>query len=167
MRVRAKKSCIDCHFLAKEARNDTAHPHMWKSHLSDVERADARRDDYTWALFYKLVCHKGVWDEGYGHGLSPRRERLIETDRRGTCFFWRLRPGTFFATGEDLQARTLLTGRERRSRWVTAVSLLIAAASLAFTAQQACNLQPPAKKPAPDVVPTAVPPPTGGTQPPT
>ena len=123
MRFRKKQACVDCHFLMKQSNPA-------KFHVSVQDRTSLRQGEYSWAANWSLGCYMGVWDEGYGSPESSRLQTIVETERRGFCFFWQFRPGMFFPAGEVLQKRESESAEAKRDRRLTIIGLWIAALAL-------------------------------------
>jgi len=129
---RAKQCCADCHFFGKEARSLNT-PQPVTLAVSPEERALAKKNDFTWVKDYAtLLCHFGVWDEGFNFDKAKRFEILVETDRRGFCFFWHFRPGMLNPAAKILQEREAQNREASKERWLTIVGLWIAALALVF-----------------------------------
>lgn len=98
----------------------------------------AKRNDYSWhqrrKQAYNLECAMEVWTEGYNFEDSTRHEWLVETERRGFCFFWQFRPGMLIPAAKLLQQREAEAKDARRDRRLTIWGLWIAAAALMIDA---------------------------------
>lgn len=122
---RRRLACLDCHFLMKESRDG-------KFLLTTRERQSIQERDYHWLHdTYSLACYFGVWDEGLSTSdKQDRNEVIVETNRKGFCFFWRYRPGMLFPAAEVLQQREAATREADRDRRFTVVGLWLAAIAL-------------------------------------
>jgi hypothetical protein len=130
--LRPKQTCADCHFFLKEVR-DIARSHTLAVH--DRERSLAKAHDFSWVgEKYTLSCSFGVWDEGFDFDPRQRGELLVETDRRGFCFFWKYRRGMFTPAAKLLQEREAGYTEARKERRLTLWGLWIAAFALAANA---------------------------------
>jgi len=103
--------------------------------VTEAERRACRNHDLSWHDEVKapvaLACYMGVWDQGVGEfDIGKRYELLVETERRGFCFFWRHRPGMLLGAAKELQAREMAAGEARKDRRLTLVGLWIAALAL-------------------------------------
>jgi len=119
------KTCKDCHFLAKEHREEDGRSHSFSLSSEERERPDSIRP------LYSLKCHKGVWDQGVGP--LPPEKVAAEIDRPGResgCFFFPRRDSMLFGADDELQRRAAEHERARRSMLLTQLGLLIAAAGL-------------------------------------
>lgn len=129
-----KQICRNCHFLAKEIREDNTGRFLSFS-VSASERKKAENGNIGFIPdHYSLKCHHGVWDEG----VSPVKEnRLIivtETKRKKKCFFWPYNPALLFKAAEELQKRDYENEQLKRSNLYTRIGLWIAAIGLVFGA---------------------------------
>ena len=50
-----------------------------------------------------LACYRGIWDEGYNSDPERRNEIIVETPRKGRCFFWKYTPGMLLPAAKELQ----------------------------------------------------------------
>lgn len=98
-----KEICRNCHFLAREYREEnTGIVHSYS--LSKDER-----NDFKSGVFdkigdrYSLKCHMGVWDEGVDPNKKNRPRLINEIDRKNECFFYPHKPAMLFPAAKILQ----------------------------------------------------------------
>jgi len=126
---RRKQTCVQCHFLTKEARGTPDGPHTLE--VREDERAKARSGDYSWHHdHYALTCDFSVWDEGHSFAVSRKHEILTQVDRRDTCFFWKHHPAMLLPAARLLQEREAKAREARTDRRLTICGLWIAALAL-------------------------------------
>ena len=99
--------------------------------IDDSKRRAASVNDFSWIRETEsLNCHFGVWDEGYEPGNEKRFERIVNTERKDFCFYWRHRPGMLLPAAETLQKREAESKEAARDRKLALVGLWIAALAL-------------------------------------
>jgi hypothetical protein len=114
-----EKACVNCHFFAVQEK-----PSNSFDTLDSENRETACTGNFRWARdFIHHRCYKGVWDEEIGQHNSPsdqrRKQRYVERDREGECFFFEHREGMSLEAADELQKRE--ADRERfweRNKWV-------------------------------------------------
>lgn len=122
----SKQTCAECHFLMTMMEGR-------RCEVPQGNREKLLRNDWSWAEHHLLRCYMDVWCEDPGQDERKRKEIIVEENRpQDFCFFWRFRPGLHFPAAEMLQKREWELRQTKRSRWVTSISVMIAAASLAF-----------------------------------
>jgi len=100
-----KYICKNCHFLAKEYREENTNRFLIFS-LSKEERKKAGQGDIDFVTDrYSLKCHMGVWDEMVDPGKEQRLYRVNEVSRRNKCFFFPHDTGMLFEAAKELQKR--------------------------------------------------------------
>jgi hypothetical protein len=125
-----KAICRDCHFLAKEQREENTGRQLSFT-LNERER-DLVRSDPTNAVDdnFTLKCHMGVWDEGVRPPASSRDITLNKTRRGTDCFFFPYSPAMLFEAARELQKRREENRQLKRSNLHTRIGLWIAAGAL-------------------------------------
>ena len=119
-----KSTCKDCHFLAKECREETTgRVHTFS--LKEPERAAPERVGEP----FSVKCEMGVWDEGVAPHLVDRNHTVCRTSRED-CFFWPYQPAMVFSVARELQKRDQECRELKRSHLYTQVGLWIAAFAL-------------------------------------
>ena len=138
-----KQNCRNCHFFAKEFREENSDRSL--SFSVDIgERKSAEHDDFSFRKdIYSLKCHMGVWDEGVGPNEN-RKERINKVDRKDKCFFYPYDPNMLFQAAIELQKRKQEYQQFHRSNMYTRIGLWIAALALLANAiigiiQLSCN----------------------------
>lgn len=116
-----KQTCTQCHFLMKQAER-------LKFRVTQADRDKLLCDDWSWTEHEALGCYMGVWDEGYGSPKEERKKTIVETGRRGECFFWPFKAGIMFPAGETLQKREWELNQAKHDRrltkWVAVVAIV-------------------------------------------
>lgn len=129
-----KQICNNCHFLAKEYREENTGRTLTFS-VSPIERSKAEGGNVDFIEeHYCLKCQRGVWDEGVNPGKENRLNIVNETKRKGKCFFFPYDPGMMFKAAEELQRRQQENEQLKRSNLYTRIGLWIAAIALLFSA---------------------------------
>jgi hypothetical protein len=129
-----RKICRNCHFLAKETRdNNTGTPIVFSLTNQERKSLESSPDDAV-PQHYALNCHMGVWDEGVS-GTTKERDMIINRERRSThCFFFRYHPAMLFAAAKELQRREADNEKIMRSNSYTRIGLFVAAGALCVNA---------------------------------
>lgn len=129
-----KTICRNCHFLAKEYREEnTGRPLSFS--LSESERELVRSDPNNAVKDrYSLKCHVGVWDEGVSQLPGGRDRTLNVTVRKESCFFFPYNPAMLFDAARELQNRENENRQLKRSNMYTRIGLWIAAGALVANA---------------------------------
>lgn len=123
------KSCINCHFLAKEYRGDDGRSHSFS--LSNIDRENINSIPQR----YSLKCAKGVWDEGVDPNLIKDRDLTInKANREDFCFHFDVHEGMLFEAASELQKRREEYIKYNRGNFYTRVGLYIAAFALVVDA---------------------------------
>jgi hypothetical protein len=88
-----KTICRNCHFLAKEYREENTGSTLSFS-LNEPERELLRSDpDNAIKEHYILKCQLGVWDEGISQPPGGRDGTVNLTVRKDSCFFLSVQSG--------------------------------------------------------------------------
>jgi hypothetical protein len=126
-----KKNCRNCHFLAKEHRDESGK--VYTNSPSPKERDEYIKDaENAVPEYYSLNCHMGVWDEGIiGKGI---RDEILNKEHRRNCFFFKFIPGMMFNAAKELQKREQEEQAIRTSNLYTRVGLWVAAGALCVNA---------------------------------
>jgi hypothetical protein len=130
---------VNCHFF-KIRRG--AGQSSGENAVGEEERGRARSGDFGWApegtqgSYNILGCHMGVWmgTDNPNQGKADRYEVIVETDRRGSCFFWPYHPHMRFEAAETLQKREYEAREAARDRRHTIWGLWIAGTGLVANA---------------------------------
>ncbi len=108
---KAKRACIDCHFLA-EIQNDTEEaglepyemePKICHYYVEADRREPIKRNDYSWILL-PLVCYRGCWTSC--NDKEKQHEEVVEIDRSDCPLFFEYKQGMSFEAAEKTQDRT-------------------------------------------------------------
>lgn len=124
-----KQVCQNCHFLAKETREEQS-GHTYTLSLTRNERQDLS----LITTHYSLKCWMKVWDEGVAPHPTNRADTISAASRTNKCFFWPYQPNMQFDAGKELQARAEEHRQMKRSNLYTRIGLWIAAIGLFFDA---------------------------------
>jgi hypothetical protein len=129
-----KTICRNCHFLAKEYREEnTGRPLSFT--LSASERTAVESDpEHAVKDHFSLKCQLGVWDEGVAKPTDSRDVTLNKAQRKNACFFFPHHPAMLFEAAKELQARQDANRQLKQSNSYTRVGLWIAAGALAADA---------------------------------
>lgn len=121
------RTCRNCHFLAKEHRDEAGKVYVIA--LSKEEREKAAIDaGNVVEEYYSLNCHMGVWDEGtVGSG---RRNSIINEEKRNNCFFFKFSPGMMCGAAKELQKREQEAKALKTSNMYTRIGLWVAAGAM-------------------------------------
>jgi hypothetical protein len=96
-----QKTCINCHFIHRQFRDETGREHKMEIPLKN--RSLSRNKDFSWQRDSEsLGCYKGVWDEGHNFPQNLKYELIVKTKRGNKCYFWPFQAGTFLNTADDL-----------------------------------------------------------------
>lgn len=96
-----KKTCIDCHFLHRQFRDDTGRE--YRMEVTQTQRDQSKNNDFMWQRAEEsLGCYKGVWDEGHNFPNQEKFKIIVKQGRRNNCYFWKFQPGTFLNAAENL-----------------------------------------------------------------
>ena len=125
-----KPICRNCHFLAKEYREEnTGRPLSFS--LDGSERSLVQSDPaHAVKDYYSLKCHIGVWDEGVSQPPGGRDVTLNKTPRKHDCFFFPYHSAMLFDAAKELQKRQEENRQLKRSNMYTRIGLWIAAGAL-------------------------------------
>jgi len=125
-----KKCCAECHFFVREiVTGESANTIVME--ISREHRDAAKVGDWSWVRHLEhFKCSYGVWDEMYMADKATRQLRVVDTNRRGFCFFWRFRPGMFQPAAKELQERESARKQASIEHWLTIVGLWVAGAAL-------------------------------------
>lgn len=129
-----KAICRNCHFLAKEYREEnTGRPLSFS--LNESERELVQSDPASAVKdHYSLKCHLGVWDEGVSQSPGGRDVTLNKTHRKNICFFFPYHSAMLFDAARELQKREEENRQLKRSNMYTRIGLWIAAGALVANA---------------------------------
>ncbi len=130
MRLKTKQSCVDCHFFMR--KNGQCSGNL--EEIKEPERKSLRQGGDPWAARNcELSCSFGVWDEGldfFDFLEAIRYQVIVETNRRGFCFWWKYHPGMLLPAAKILQEREAKDRDAARDRRLTLCGLWIAAIAL-------------------------------------
>jgi len=110
-----KNICANCHFLAKEYREQKTGRALPYSVSSDERNKVKHGEKEFIGDMYSLKCQMGVWDEGVSPGKEDRIERLNNVDRKDQCFFFPYNPSMLFDAAIELQKRQQENHQIKRS----------------------------------------------------
>lgn len=129
-----KAICRNCHFLAKEHREEnTGRPLSFS--LDGSERKLVQSDSAQAVKnFYSLKCQLGVWDEGVSQSPGGRDVTVNMTPRKDICFFFPYHSAMLFGAARELQKREDENRQLKRSNMYTRIGLWVAAVALAANA---------------------------------
>lgn len=131
---RMKSICRNCHFLAKEHREEsTGRPLSFSLSKSERELASSDPNNAI-KEHYSLKCQLGVWDEGVSQLPGGRDGTLNKTPRKDSCFFFPYNPAMLFDAARELQKRENENRQLVRSNMYTRIGLWIAAGALVANA---------------------------------
>lgn len=100
------QSCINCHFLIESFRSE-GDGSEYKNVLNERKRKLIKVKDYEFIQEdTSLACWRGIWDEGYNFPQEKRHEIIVETDRKGQCFFYSYTPRMLLDAAKELQERS-------------------------------------------------------------
>jgi hypothetical protein len=120
-----EQACINCHFLQEQLTYESVDTDSDdRIQLIKGTFRKYESDDY-------FFCHFLVWSEGYESQRIEHIKNLIETDRRGFCFFWPYHPGMMMPAAETLQKRAVESAETEKNRRLTRRSIWIAGIALA------------------------------------
>ncbi|MBM4123558.1 MAG: hypothetical protein FJ246_01160 [Nitrospira sp.] len=126
--------CRNCHFLAKEYREENT-GRVFSFSLSESERELVRSDPNNAVKeHYSLKCQLGVWDEGVSQLPGGRHDTLNITVRKDSCFFFPNNPAMLFDAARELQKRESENRQLKRANLYTRIGLWIAAGALVANA---------------------------------
>lgn len=129
-----KAICRNCHFLAKEHREENTGRALSFS-LDESERKLMQSDSaHAVKNFYSLKCQLGVWDEGVSQPPGGRDVTVNMTPRKNSCFFFPYHSAMLFDAARDLQKREDENRQLKRSNMYTRIGLWVAAVALAANA---------------------------------
>ena len=122
-----KENCKNCHFLAKEYREDmTGRVLSWS--LSAPERSNVQADtEHAVPEHYSLKCYMGVWDDGVSRAVGERNVLLNRSTRNNSCFFLPHNPAMLFEAARELQKSKEENRQLKKSNMYTRLGLWIAA----------------------------------------
>ena len=134
MRLKPKQSCVDCHFFMR--RNGQCSGNL--EEIKEPERKSLRQGGDPWASRNcELSCSFGVWDEGldfFDFLEANRYQVIVETNRRGFCFWWPYHPGMLLPAAKILQEREAKNRDAEHDRSLTRRGLRIATFALFINA---------------------------------
>lgn len=129
-----KHICRNCHFLAKEHREEnTGRVLTFSASTSEREKAASDNIDFI-ADYYSLKCYLGVWDEGVNPGKDLRLKQVNEENRKNRCFFYPHDPSMMFEAAKELQKREQENRQLKRSNMYTRIGLWVASLALLVNA---------------------------------
>jgi hypothetical protein len=134
-----REACVNCHFfvLTRHAVSSSASVEFTNV-VSDEERQKVEASDFSWARMDTdvtsniLGCHMGVWEEPFEpHREKAKRfEMIVNTNRKGSCFFWKYHPSMKLAAAVTLEERDAEARKTNRNLRLTQIGLFIAAFGL-------------------------------------
>ena len=125
-----KNICRNCHFLAKEYREQgTAYTATHSFNEAD-RRALESDPEHVVTAPSSIKCYLGVWDEGVAEPGESRDVVLNKTPRKNTCFFFPYHPAMLFEAAKELQARQQQNRQLKESNMYTRIGLYVAAGAL-------------------------------------
>lgn len=125
--------CRNCHFLAKECRDETG-SHIFSVSIKEREKASKGEANFV-GEHYSLKCYLGVWDEGVNPDIEKRRLNIInKIKRQRKCFFFPHDPDMLFGAAKELQRREQENQQLKRSNLYTRIGLWIAVIALLLNA---------------------------------
>ena len=129
-----KQICRNCHFFAKEYREENTGRALSFS-VSTKERNKIEMGDIDAVKsHYSLKCQRGVWDEGISLEKENRLCLLNKIGRKNTCFFFPYNPNMMFSAASELQKRAQENQQLKRSNMYTRIGLWVAALALLINA---------------------------------
>ena len=121
------RTCLTCHFLAKENRDASGGVHVFS--WSSKDRLDGKPKAH-----YTPRCSWGIWDAGITPGLVNTLDQTLHMDRRDTCFYVEVHEGMGFEAAKELQRRRQQVAELKRSNLYTRIGLWIAGFGLLVSA---------------------------------
>lgn len=121
------RTCITCHFLAKEHREASGDVRVFS--WSAKDRLDGKPKAH-----YTPRCSWGIWDAGIDPCLMNSLGQTLHMDRRDTCFHVEVHEGMSFEAAKELQRRRQEVAELKRSNTYTRIGLLIAGIGLLLSA---------------------------------
>ena len=127
-----KAVCRNCHFLAKEYREENTGRTLSFSFTQQERNKAEKEPEEIVPNYYSLNCYMGVWDEGVGG--KPERNVLINLTPRTSCFFFPHHPAMLYDSAKELQKRQSENEQLKKSNRYTRIALWVAAGALALDA---------------------------------
>ena len=128
-----KHICTNCHFFAKEYRDNNGTAYTNSLSKEERDKAKQGKKDFV-SDSYSLNCYMGVWDEGVSPDLENRIHRVVKLNREDKCFFFSYDPSMLFKAAQELQRREQEYHRITKSNMYTRIGLWIASGALLINA---------------------------------
>jgi hypothetical protein len=125
--------CTNCHFFAKEYRDNRGDVHTYCVSKEEREKANQGKREFVCDM-YSLNCQMGVWDEGVCPDMENRIHRVSKLKREGKCFFFSYDPGMLFKAAQELQKREQEYHQLKKSNMYTRLGLWLASGALLINA---------------------------------
>jgi hypothetical protein len=126
------ESCVNCHFFSGRYAVATG-PYPFE--VEADKRALSRENDISWINhIMSLECSRLVWSEGFDAKPQDRFRTIVETERKGYCFFFPYHPGMLQPAAELLEKRSAEAKDAHHDRRLTIGGLLLAATALVVQA---------------------------------
>ena len=129
-----KEICRNCHFLAKDYREETTDRVLSFSLTQNDRNAFKKNMFGTIDYHYSLKCHFGVWDEGVVRDKKNRPHLINEIKRKNKCFFYPYQPEMLFKAAEILQKRKEEYRQIKKAHKFTVIGFFIAGVGLMLNA---------------------------------
>ncbi len=129
-----KEICRNCHFLAKDYREENTDRVLSFSLTQNDRNAFKENMFDTIDYHYSLKCHLGVWDEGVIRYKRNRPHLINEIKRKNKCFFYPYQPEMLFKAAEILQKREEEYRRIKKVHKFTVIGFSIAGVGLILNA---------------------------------
>ncbi len=124
-----KHTCINCHFLAKEYRDNGGKPLSFT--VSEKERKVANQGDEKFVNdTHSLKCHMGVWDEGLYANENSRIDCVSLIKRNNKCFYFPFDQSMMFDAAKELQKREQEFRQLKSSHMYTRIGLWLSSIAL-------------------------------------
>lgn len=122
--------CINCHFLCRviQTSDEDGEINYFDSTIDKRDRQELIMDNNSQKKSSTLKCHFGVLSEL----ISGRKDRnnIFERNMEDFCFFWPYHEGMSDEAAEILQKRDADNKALAKSRFLTALSVIIAGLAL-------------------------------------
>lgn len=122
--------CINCHFLCRviQTSDEDGEVNYFDSTIDNRDRQELITDNNSQKKSSTLKCHFGVLNEL----ISGRKNRnyIFEKNMRDFCFFWPYHEGMSVEAAKILQKREADIKALAKSRFWTALSVIIAGLAL-------------------------------------
>ena len=127
-----REACVNCHFFMELHAFPTGPSPL---EVKAEKRALSRGNDFSWINhIMSLECSHLVWSEGFNAKPQDRFRTIVETERKGYCFFFPYHPGMLQPAAELLEKRSAEAKDAHHDRRLTIGGLLLAATALVVQA---------------------------------